>query len=39
MGIPEQKIGKVFVGVLEDADVFKYTKEGRESFKKFISVL
>lgn len=39
MGILEQEIGKVFVGVLEDAGVFKSTKEGREAFKKFISTL
>lgn len=39
MGILEQEIGKVFVGVLEDAGVFKCTKEGREAFKRFISVL
>ena len=39
MGILEKEIGKVFVGVLEDAGVFKCTKEGREAFKRFISVL
>ena len=39
MGILEREIGKVFVGVLEDAGVFKCTKEGREAFKRFISVL
>ena len=39
MGILEKEIGKVFLGVLEDAGVFKCTKEGREAFKKFISVL
>ena len=39
MGILEQEIGKVFVGVLEDAGVFKCTTEGREAFKKFISTL
>ena len=39
MGILEKGIGKVFVGVLEDAGVFKCTKEGREAFKRFISVL
>ena len=37
------KDGPVFlncvVGVLEDAGVFKSTKEGREAFKKFISTL
>ena len=39
MGILEKEIGEVFVGVLEDAGVFKCTKEGREAFKRFISVL
>ena len=39
MKILEQEIGKVFVGVLEDAGVFKCTTEGREAFKKFISTL
>lgn len=39
MKILEQEIGEVFVGVLEDAGVFKSTKEGREAFKKFISTL
>ena len=39
MGILEKEIGEVFVGVLEDAGVFKCTKEGREAFKRFISIL
>lgn len=39
MEILEQEIGKVFVGVLEDAGVFKCTEEGREAFKRFVSVL
>lgn len=39
MVILEQEIGHVFVGVLEDAGVFKCTQEGREAFKRFISVL
>ena len=39
MEILEQEIGKVFVGVLEDAGVFKCTKEGREAFKKFVATL
>jgi len=39
MGILEQEIGKVFVGVLEDAGVFKCTEEGRKAFKRFISAL
>ena len=37
--ILEQEIGRVFVGVLEDAGVFKCTPDGREAFKRFISVL
>ena len=39
MGILEQEIGKVFVGVLEDAGVFKCTEEGRKAFKRFIAKL
>lgn len=39
MGILEQEIGEVFVTVLEDAGVFKCTTEGREAFKRFVSVL
>ena len=39
MGILEREIGKVFVGVLEDAGVFKCTPEGRESFKRFVTTL
>ena len=39
MGILEREIGKVFVGVLEDAGVFKCTPEGRESFKRFVATL
>ena len=39
MEILEREIGEVFVHVLEDAGVFKCTKEGREAFKRFISVL
>jgi UDPglucose--hexose-1-phosphate uridylyltransferase len=39
MSILEQEIGNVFVGVLEDAGVFKCTKEGREAFKKFVATL
>ncbi|MCQ2507792.1 MAG: UDP-glucose--hexose-1-phosphate uridylyltransferase [Dorea sp.] len=38
-GIIEHEIGKVFVGVLEDAGVYKCTEEGREAFDRFISVL
>ena len=39
MGILEQEIGHVFVHVLEDAGVYKCTKEGREAFKRFIDTL
>ena len=39
MGILEQEIGKVFVGVLEDAGVFKCTAEGREAFRRFVDSL
>ena len=34
-----EEIGKVFVQVLEDAGVYKCTKEGREAFLKFIKTL
>ena len=37
--ILRQEIGKVFVQVLEDAGVYKCTKEGREAFLKFIKTL
>lgn len=33
--ILEQEVGKVFVGVLEDAGVYKCTPEGREAFTRF----
>lgn len=39
MEILKNEIGKVFVGVLEDAGVYKCTKEGRESFARFIQML
>ena len=39
MEILKQEIGKVFVGVLEDAGVFKCTEEGREAFMRFTAVL
>lgn len=39
MEILQEEVGKVFVGVLEDAGVFKCTKEGRCSFEKFINTL
>lgn len=38
-GILKEEIGKVFVGVLEDAGVYKCTKEGREAFDRFIAIL
>lgn len=37
--ILQQEIGKVFVKVLEDAGVYKCTKEGRDAFLKFIKTL
>ncbi len=33
--ILEQEVGKVFVGVLSDAGVYKCTPEGREAFTRF----
>lgn len=39
MEILKTEIGKVFVGVLEDAGVYKCTTEGREAFAKFMKVL
>lgn len=39
MKILEKEVGEVFVHVLEDAGVYKCTKEGREGFRRFISVL
>lgn len=38
-GILRQEIGKVFCEVLEDAGVYKCTEEGREAFRRFLSVL
>ncbi len=38
-GIVEHEIGKVFVGVLEDAGVYKCTDEGREAFDRFVKIL
>lgn len=38
-GILQQEIGKVFVKVLEDAGVYKCTKEGREAFLRFLNSL
>lgn len=39
MDILKAEIGKVFVGVLEDAGVYKCTEEGREAFQRFIDTL
>ena len=39
MGILEKEIGIVFTKVLEDADVFKCTEEGREAFMRFVNTL
>ena len=39
MDILKEEIGKVFVKVLEDAGVYKCTKEGRDAFDRFIEVL
>ena len=37
--ILQQEIGRVFVRVLEDAGVYKCTKEGRDAFLKFVKTL
>ena len=37
--IIKQEIGIVFVRVLEDAGVYKCTKEGREAFLRFIATI
>ena len=39
MDILKEEVGHVFVGVLEDAGVYKCTPEGLEAFRRFISVL
>ncbi|MGI6006831.1 MAG: UDP-glucose--hexose-1-phosphate uridylyltransferase [Ruminococcus sp.] len=39
MEILQKEVGKVFEQVLEDAGVFKRTKEGRKAFEQFISCL
>ncbi len=39
MDILKEEIGKIFVGVLEDAGVYKCTEEGRAAFDRFIAVL
>jgi len=38
-GILEKEIGLVFVKILENAGVYKYTPEGREAFRRFVSAL
>lgn len=37
--ILKKEVGKVFVGVLEDAGVYKCTDEGRKAFMKFIQTI
>ena len=37
--ILEQEIGKVFVQVLEDAGVYKWTEEGHAAFLRFVQAL
>lgn len=39
MEILKHETGKVFVGVLEDAGVFKCTPDGRSYFDRFVSIL
>lgn len=39
MDILKEEIGQVFVKVLEDAGVYKCTKEGRQQFERFIFTL
>ena len=39
MDMLQKEVGIVFTHVLEDAGVYKCTEEGREAFKRFISVL
>ena len=39
MDILKEEVGKVFVGVLEDAGVYKCTEEGRSAFAKFMATL
>lgn len=39
MDILKEEVGHVFVGVLEDAGVYKCTLEGREAFMRFIATL
>lgn len=37
--ILEEEVGKVFIQVLEDAGVYKWTEEGREGFRRFLKSL
>ena len=37
--ILEEEVGKVFVKVLEDAGVYKYTEKGRQDFLRFLNTL
>lgn len=39
MDILKKEVGNVFVGVLEDAGVYKCTPEGREAFIRFVNTL
>lgn len=39
MDILKEEVGHVFVGVLEDAGVYKCTPEGRKAFMRFIATL
>ena len=39
MDILKEEVGIVFIHVLEDAGVFKCTKEGREAFMRFVTIL
>ena len=39
MDILKEEVGIVFTHVLEDAGVFKCTKEGREAFMRFVTIL
>ncbi|MCF2679411.1 UDP-glucose--hexose-1-phosphate uridylyltransferase [Faecalicatena contorta] len=39
MDILKEEVGIVFTHVLEDAGVFKCTKEGREAFMRFVAIL
>ena len=38
-GILKEEIGRVFVGVLEDAGVYKCTPDGRAAFTRFVETL